>query len=45
MCHLAMTYFQLGERHQAYTILQTVVKANPSQPELKEAMALLGQAQ
>jgi tetratricopeptide (TPR) repeat protein len=44
LCHLAMTYFQLGDRHQASTILQSVMKANPSQPELKEAMALLGQA-
>ncbi|HVO98968.1 MAG TPA: tetratricopeptide repeat protein [Bryobacteraceae bacterium] len=45
MCHLAMTYFQLGYRHQAYTILQAAMKADPSLPEAKEAMALLGTTQ
>ena len=44
MCHLAMTYFQLGDRNQAFTILQAVMKTDPSLPEAKEAMALLGQA-
>lgn len=45
LCHLAMTYFQLGDRHQAYAILQMVMKSDPSAPEAKEALGLLGQAQ
>ncbi len=44
MCHLAMTYYQLGDRHQAYTLLLAAMKADPSLPEAKEAMALLGTA-
>ncbi|HTB12897.1 MAG TPA: tetratricopeptide repeat protein [Bryobacteraceae bacterium] len=45
LCHLAMTYYQLGDHHQAYTILQSVMKSNASLPEAKEAMALLGNSQ
>ena len=44
MCHLAMTYFQLGDQHQAITTLQAAMKIDPSAPEAKEAMALLGTA-
>ena len=44
MCHLAMTYYQLGDRHQAFAILGQVMKTAPSLPETKEAMALLGMA-
>jgi Tfp pilus assembly protein PilF len=44
MCHLAMTYFQLGEHQQANTILLAAMKVDPSLPEAKEAMVLLGRA-
>ncbi len=45
MYHLAMTYYQLGDRQQAYANLGAAVKADPSLAEAKEAKALLGQSQ
>lgn len=43
--HLAMTYYQLGDRRQAYATLEAAVKADPSLTEAKEAKALLGRSQ
>jgi Tfp pilus assembly protein PilF len=44
ICHLAMIYYQLGDHHQAYTLLMAAMKMDPALPEAKEALALLGAA-
>ncbi len=43
-CHLAMAYIKLGNRQQAATLLQAVLKDNPSLPEAQKALQLLAQA-